>query len=466
MKNENLLKMLGEIDEKHLNDANRDIERWLEDMNGVKVTVERPKKSPWKLAAALSCSAAAVIGAFVLILNVPKIGNIGNTGNTVNSGGENVQSAAFSEMLQNYEITNLDYSNAVITENTPASGQWRRLSYEIPGIDENSPERMAKIAEAYGATINKDDIMARMMWNKWTHQPYYIANEPFSQVYSPEYDELQFTSDVHDKVPYNSIYYLSNDIYIEIAEPGYGWIELDNRGFLNSYFDWNVSYGGVWRTNFNGKPIHYVAPDDAEETVILNGKTVKIADAVKNAQKYFSENTALFPQVFDAEISGLTVYNYENGNQGLELIFRYYYDGMPYQPTPVDELEKNYSTHKAGVYAFLCGMLNEDTIDWIWFKTFDGATEFSIEDCEVSVSQEDALKLVSMRLDPNETMLVREIQLLYGERRTNGGRTALAEPTWMIVLAENEIWDANKTIAYVSAVDGSVRTFYDRKPIM
>ena len=71
MTNEQLLQLLGEIDEKHLCGANRDIERWLEEQNGVEFKVERPrKKSPWKIIAAVSCSAAAVLGAVFLMSNV------------------------------------------------------------------------------------------------------------------------------------------------------------------------------------------------------------------------------------------------------------------------------------------------------------------------------------------------------------------------------------------------------------
>ena len=71
MTNEQLLQLLGEIDDKHLCGANRDIERWLEEQNGVEFKVERPrKKSPWKIIAAVSCSAAAVLGAVFLMSNV------------------------------------------------------------------------------------------------------------------------------------------------------------------------------------------------------------------------------------------------------------------------------------------------------------------------------------------------------------------------------------------------------------
>ena len=461
MKNEKFLQMLGEIDEKYLREANNDVELWLEERNGVKVTVDSTRKrSPLRLIAAVSCGAAAVIGAFVLISNVPKLGNIGNTGSTVYSEGDNAQSATISEQLAVYEITNLDYSNAVITENTPASGHWRRLSYEIPGINEKSPDRMAKIAEAYGATINKDDITARVWWDKLTHQ-YHFEYEPFSQAYLAKYDDLQFTFDNYDKIPYNSIFYYSDDIYIEITETGYGWIELDNRDFLNSFFDWDIDYPGVWRPSLNGKLIHFVDPGDEEETVILNGKTVKVADAVRNAQTYISENTALFPQMFDAEVSDIILYTYDNGNQGLHIYFKYNYDGMKFMSAPSDEFDDQRDCERANQNGFQCAMLTENTVDWIWFDLFDGATEFTVEDCEVTISREDALKLVSRELDPNEMLLVREIQLIFAERRMDGGKVSVAEPTWMIVLAEDERWDSHRTYAYVSAADGTTGIFED-----
>ena len=97
MKNVKLLQMLGEIDEKHVSEADRDVELWLETRNGVKVTVDSTRKrSPWRIITAASCSAAAAIGVFVLLLTAARIGNSGNTayseGDAAYSDGDNTQS--------------------------------------------------------------------------------------------------------------------------------------------------------------------------------------------------------------------------------------------------------------------------------------------------------------------------------------------------------------------------------------
>ena len=457
MKNEKLLKRLGDIDEKHIIEANKDVELWLEQQNGVKVTVDSTRKhSPWKIITAVSCSAAAIIGAFVLISNIPDIKNIGNTRSTVYSDGNSTQSTTLSEQLADYKITNLDYKNAVITENTPASGQWRRLSYEIPGINEKSADRLVKIAEAYGATVNRDDIVLRM-WDKLGR----MRLTPISEVDISKYGELQFTD--MSKVPYNSMLYLSDDIYIEIVEQGYGGIDMDNRGRIGSLDNKIQNSYCYWHPSVNGKLIHFVEPGDEEDTVILDGKTVKVADAVRNAQKYISENKALFPQMFDPEITDITTYTYDNGNQVLHIQFQYNYDGMKFMSAPSNEFDEDRDSGRAYQNRFECAMLTENTVDWIKFDLFDGATEFTVEDCEVTISREDALKLVSQELDPDKMMVVKEIQLIFAERRTDGGKVSVAEPTWMIVLAKDEVWYSNKTYAYVSATDGTVGIFKDKK---
>ena len=203
MKSEKFFRMLNDVEDKYVEKASKVLELQQEAREGISVSAERPRKAPlWKLVTAVSCSAAALLGAFMLITNVPKIGNIGNSGN---AGSEGVQSAALSEQLANYKITNLDYENAVITENAPASGQWKKLSYKIPGINEQTPDRLEKIAAAYGATINKDEIMARIINN------YNIVGyDPFSTTYRQRYDELQFTDDHGNDIPFNGVFYVSD----------------------------------------------------------------------------------------------------------------------------------------------------------------------------------------------------------------------------------------------------------------
>ena len=119
MKNEKLLQMLGDIDEKHISEANRDVELWLEERNGVKVTIDSThKRSPWRIITAASCSAAAVIGAFVLLLNVARIKH--NEG-AAYSEGDIVPNSVLSEQLADYKIENLDYENANVIEDAPIS---------------------------------------------------------------------------------------------------------------------------------------------------------------------------------------------------------------------------------------------------------------------------------------------------------------------------------------------------------
>lgn len=455
MKNEKLLQMLGDIDEKHISEANRDVELWLEERNGVKVTVDSThKRSPWRIITAASCSAAAVIGAFVLLLNVARIKH--NEG-AAYSEGDTVPNSVLSEQLADYKIENLDYENANVIEDTPISGKWQRMTYKAAGMDENSADRMAKIAmAAYGVTINEDDILLRM----WKEDSTFDVYKKLSEVDMSKYDDLQYTDS--NEVPYNSMFYSSDDIYIEIMLPGDGRVELDNRKAVNDFLGTEWWYTtGSWRPSYDITGDEYVVPSehyvdtsDETSTCVLDGKTVKVADAVRNAQKIISESD-VFPKGFDTKVRDITLYTYENGKQSLQITFMYTYDGVTFKSGPSHEFDEGRTVNNAPPHHFSCGMLTENTIDWIWFDELDGATAFTKKDCEVTVSREDALKLVSQRLSQNDTFSVEEIQLQYVSRRVDGGRSFISEPTWQFYITGK----TDRLYAYVSAVDGTTNIF-------
>lgn len=461
MNNEKLLQMLGEIDEKHLSEANRDVEMWLEERNGIKVTVERPKRSPWKLVTALSCSAAALIGAFVLISNVPKIANIGNianSGNTdsaVNSGGESAQSATLSEQLAGYEIKNLDRSKMrFFSANTPNSGQWQRLSFEKTPFGEQSADILIKAAADYGVTIDKNDIMV---------QKRRIDRDviPLSEANFVEYNDLLIDA-FPVNYPYSGIFYNSEDFYIETIPSGGGWIELYNKKNIRDALEIELDniYFGAWRPGMSSKHYTEVDPTDESQTCVLNGKTVKVADAVRNAEKLIEESD-MFPKVFDKTVrSAVSRFEYANGCNALWLDITYTLDGVEYMSEFSRVLDKSKAYDQAYSIHFYCGMLTENSIDWVWQYQINGEMEYTSENCDINVNREEALKLVSMELDQNDTFIAREMKLVYADRLTDGGNTICIEPTWLIWFSNNESWKTERIYAYVSAVDGKVQLFY------
>lgn len=447
MKNEKFLQMLGEIDEKHLREANKDVDIWLEGQNGVKFTVERPsKKSPRKIITAVSLSAAAVIGAFVLVSNIPNIRNIMDTVSTVYSNGNPAQSTALSEQLADYRIENLDFNKTTIIENTPNSGQWKRLSYETRVSGEKYADKLVKVASDYGVTIDKNDIMVANIY------------QDYSDIRSlNEVDLSQYTFDI--------MFYNSDDLYIETIPSCMNWIELNNKKNIKSALgiDMDNERYGTWRPNSDSTSKRYVDPNNENATCVLDGKTIKVADAVRNAQKIISESD-VFPKGLDPEVKEkILVYTYENGNQGLWIEFTYTLDGVSFMSPSDQRIDGSKVSDQAYSVHFFCGMLTENTLDWIWQYIFDGATEYTSEECEVNISLNDALKLVSTELDRDDMFIVREIQLVYADRFTNYGNTLCIEPTWMIWLSYNEETKTERLYAYVSAVDGKIGIF-ETKP--
>lgn len=448
MKNEKLLQMLGDIDEKHVSEANRDVELWLETRNGVKVTVDSTRKrSPWRIITAASCSAAAVIGIFALLLNVAKIRDIGNTGL---SEGNTVPNSALSEQLANYKIENLDYENAVVIENVPNSGQWKKLSYERLAFGEKFADKLVKVAADYGVAIDKNDIMVAR------YNSTYTDIKPLSEVDLTKYENSLY-NDAFKDYPYAAMFYNSDELYIHTIPSVKNWIELDNKKNISSVLGKDWDGFGAWRPGDDRTSEHYVDPNDENATCVLNGKTVKVADAVRNAQKIASESD-VFPKFFDRDvINKISVFTYENGNQGLWIEFTYAFDGVTYISPPDHRFDVSLESDPAYSVHFFCGMLTENSIDWIWQYGFDSATTYTIEDCEININREDALKLVSQKLSDDDMFTVGKIQLLYADRVTDS--EICVEPTWMIYIHDKNLTGSNRMFAYVSAVDGTIQTF-------
>ena len=452
MDDKKMVHLFDGVDDELVRQANEDINLWLESQEGVVVHANN-RRSPWKTVAASVAGIAAAFGVFALTLNAVKIRN---SADNVYSEGDNAPNSSLTEQLADYNVENLDCENAVVVESAPISGQWRKMTFENPGINENSADRMEKIAEAYGAAVNKDDILLRM----WKEDSTFDENKPLSEVNLSKYDDLQYTD--RDKVPYNSMFYSSEDLFIEIDEPGHGFIIMDNRKAVNNFLGRETDPTGAWypSSDFTSgshvEPSYYsVEPNDETATCVLDGKTVKVADAVRNAQNLISEYDALFPKGLDTTVRSVTVFTYANGSQSLKLNIVYTFDGVPFTSAPSHEFKENRDSNRAFSFHYDCVMLTENTIDMIWFDEIDGATEFKKEGCDIAVSREDAIKLASQALSKNETFNVEEILLQYVSRRVDGGRSYVSEPTWQFCITGG----SDELYVYVSAVDGTVNIF-------
>lgn len=77
MKNEELFQILGGIDSKFIEKASEDLAFWQESQKGIRVRIDNSIKFSWKtVIASAACTAAVLIGVFVLLLNIGKIGII------------------------------------------------------------------------------------------------------------------------------------------------------------------------------------------------------------------------------------------------------------------------------------------------------------------------------------------------------------------------------------------------------
>ena len=84
MKNKDFLRILGEIDSKYIEKASEDLSIWQESQKGISVCLDYYRKFSWKTSiASVACTAVAVFGIFVLLLNVGKIGITENPASSV-----------------------------------------------------------------------------------------------------------------------------------------------------------------------------------------------------------------------------------------------------------------------------------------------------------------------------------------------------------------------------------------------
>ncbi len=210
-----------------------------------------------------------IISMFLALITVAVLSGCGSSNDSSNDKTESL----------GYRIENLDYENAKIIENTPNNRKWQKMLFDFQKMNEQSADRMIKFASNYGVNdIDKNDILMRLFAD--------VENDlvPLSDYY--KYLPKDYLSD-EDFVdfPYVCMLYCSDDIYIEVQMPTGGLVELDNRKNVNSILDLNINYKGPWRPSFNSKSEAFVDLNDENATCILNRKTVKIVDAIKNAEK-------------------------------------------------------------------------------------------------------------------------------------------------------------------------------------
>ena len=353
-------------------------------------------------------------------------------------------------------LDNLDLSNAKIIENTPDSGKWQRFLFDFQKLSKQSADRIVNIVRNYGAgEIDKNDIMMRLSDEA-------ITGDGKDTVPLSEYDDHLYAD--NSDFPYISMYYLSDDIFVEVQSPTGGLVELDNRRNVNSVLDLEFNSLAPWRPVFYKTNEALVDLNDESATCVLNGKTVKIVDAIKNAEKFVSEHEGLFPKTAEAKIIDATLFTYENGNQSLALDFEYTLDGVLLDGKPSTAIDdENGVRYKSYCVHVQAAMLTESTLDWIWFPALDGGSELKSEECEIKISREKACELVSKKLSRETKFHVKEIQLMYGAQRTESGKLfweptkSLIEPKWRFSIGDVQAQEFSSLYVYVSAVDGTIQ---------
>ena len=348
------------------------------------------------------------------------------------------------------KIENLVMDNTKIIENTPNNGKWEKISFDFPILCKESADRLVNMAKGYGIDdINKDEMKMKL------YEEYVIGRDSDIASFS-EFDD--FPTDVYDEnFPFVNLFYYTDDFYAEVQAQTGGMIELDYRKTVNSVLDTKIEYDAPWRPSFGSTKEVRVEDNDETTTCVLNGKTVKVADAIKNAEKIITENDILFPKMFGARARDISVFTYKNGNQSLRFNFEYLIDGVPLDGSMSLSIEdENGNSYDQYPVPVQCGMLTENSIDWIWFPAIDGSVALTREECKLTVSREQATEIVSKKLSQDSKYEVREIQLMYAAQRAEGDKSYV-EPKWRFYLTGIKAQEYGMLYVYVSAVDGSIQ---------
>ena len=89
MDNKTFLRLFGEIDDKYIQQANEDVDYWLESQRGISVRTDAPKSSFFRtVIMTAACTAAVMFGVFALLLNLGIVGKIEITESPTSSGVE------------------------------------------------------------------------------------------------------------------------------------------------------------------------------------------------------------------------------------------------------------------------------------------------------------------------------------------------------------------------------------------
>ena len=136
MDNERLMRAFGEIDDEYIQTANELYDIWQESQKGVIVRADSSRRSPWRtIIASVACTAAALFGVFVLMLNVGKIAIIDSSassdvvsGEMTASNSENTASdpSVGGNSAENPSQQNISY-NLTLPANTPRTVSQIRL---------------------------------------------------------------------------------------------------------------------------------------------------------------------------------------------------------------------------------------------------------------------------------------------------------------------------------------------------
>lgn len=125
MNDEKFVQIFSGVDDEIIRQTNEDINFWLESREGIIVCADDSRKFSWRtVIASVACTAAAMFGVFVLLLNVGKIGIIDRSANSHQIGlpadAVPFEEAAYAyegdnNVLKRYEVGDRFGENATIT---------------------------------------------------------------------------------------------------------------------------------------------------------------------------------------------------------------------------------------------------------------------------------------------------------------------------------------------------------------
>ena len=352
---------------------------------------------------------------------------------------------------------NLDLSETVVIEETPDSGKWSSITFNSLRFSSDTISFVEKAVEKFnGANVDKSEFLYHIR----TSGDFYGPNAGGRQ-------ELFFTDMTDEIFPKSlSMQYKDENIYVD-AFSVLGSVEMYNPKTLAAILGIENNSTWSWKPEISGRVIYTTKLDDENSGCTLDGKEVKINEAVLSAEELLNngELNNIFPVGMKVEPLKAEVYEFnETKNQCLRIMYQLTYDGIPIEGNSVSAISsQNDKEDGAGEairdYPIYVAMFTDNSIDWMRVAPANLKKGWmEINETSINYNYDKACGILSDTLSDEMNFNVVEARLMYAvtANSQDGYNTDSYEisPKWRFHITGIKAQEFSELYVYINADDG------------